>query len=302
MDTPTPLQAHLLKTVQNIAYDNQQRLERTRHAGNVSVPPEVLQHLRIGEHSLEQLEAVAFAVGVPKAWIDYVRAAGERGGQWQPGQVLLGSGQVDRAALTDALGIEVRGLRDMAGVAAAYIRHGELNVDAVSRFRRVMGMTWQRVGAVSHALSLSEEERHQVWQRGAQHWPTAVAGKFAEHSDRQLAARWNQVADTDFTALTMPVIVLQTAGITHDDIATHMPISPDRMVELAVDAIRTLDRRPREPAVTDPDCERYGARINAAIEAAGMTGDPPAALGPAELTTDGPHALAAAESDQGHDP
>ncbi|MFI6779208.1 hypothetical protein [Nocardia sp. NPDC050412] len=302
MDTPTPLQAQLLKAVQNLAYDNQQRLERTRHAGHVSVPPEVVQQLRIGERSREQLEDVALAVGVPKAWIDYVRAAGERDRQWQPGQVLLGSGQVDRAVLTEALGIEVRGLQDMAGVAAIYTRRGELNVDAVARFRRVMGMTWQRLGAVSHALTLSEEERHQIWQRGAQHWSTAVAAKFATHSDQQLAARWNQVALTDFTAITMPVIVLQTAGITHDDITAQMPISPDRMVSLAADALTTLDRPSAQLTVTDPDRDPDAAGINAAIEAAGLTGDPPAALEAADTTTDPTPASAVAEVDHGQEP
>ncbi|WP_327100315.1 hypothetical protein OIE68_16995 [Nocardia vinacea] len=302
MDTPTPLQAHLLKAVQNLAYDNQQRLAHARHAGHASPPPEVLQQLRIGEGSREQLEDVALAVGVPKPWVDYVRAAGERGGQWQPGQALLGSGQVDRTALTDALGIEVRGLQDMAGVAAAYTRRGELNRDAVARFRRVMGMTWQRLGAVSYALTLSEEERHQIWQRGAQHWSTAVAAKFATHSDQQLAARWNQVAGTDFTAITMPVIVLQTAGITHDDITTQMPISPDHMVSLAADALTTLDRRSAQLTVTDPDRDPDAAGINAAIEAAGLTGDPPAALEPADTTTDPTPASAVAEVDHGHEP
>lgn len=302
MDTPTPLQAHLLKAVQNLAYDNYQRLERTRHAGISSPPPELVQQLRISDRSREQLEQVALAVGVPKAWVDYARAAGERGGQWQPGQVLLGSGQVERHVLIEALGREVRGLQDMAGVAAAHSRCGVLNADAVAQFRRVMGMTWQRVGAVAHALTLSPDERHQVWQRGTQHWSTVVAEQFSAHSDRQLAARWNQVADTDFTALTMPVIVLQTAGVTPDGIAANMPISPDRMVELAAVALTALDRRSGELTVTDPDRVPDAAGINAAIEAAGLTGDLPVDLGPAEPTTDPPHASEVAEAVQGHDP
>lgn len=302
MDTPTPLQAHLLKAVQNLAYDNHQRLERTRHAGNSSPPPEVVQQLRISDRSREQLEQVGLAVGVPKAWIDYARAAGERGGQWQPGQVLLGSGMVERCALTEALGVQVRGLQDMAGVAAAHSRRGVLNADAVARFRRVMGMTWQRVGAVAHALTLSADEGHQVWQRGAQHWSTVVAEQFGAHSDRALAARWKQVADTDFTALTMPVIVLQTAGITPDDIAAHMPISPDCMVELAAAALTTLDRHSGELTVTDPDRAPEAAGINAAIEAAGLTGAPPVDLGSDEAMTDSPHASEVAEAVQGHDP
>ncbi|WP_157124429.1 hypothetical protein [Nocardia pseudovaccinii] len=301
MVTPTPLQAHLLKAVQNLAYDNHQRTERTRLAGKHRPSPEVLQHLRIGERSREQIEGVALAVGVPKAWIDYARAAGERGGQWQPGQVLLGSGHVERRALTEALARDVRGLQAMAGVAAAHTRRSELNGAAVAQFRRVMGMTWQRLGAVSHALSLSEEERHQVWQRGDQHWSTAVAEQFAASSDRQLAAQWNQVSGTDFTAITMPVIVLQSAGITHDDIAAHMPISPDRMVELAATALTTLDRRSTPLTVTDPDRGLEAAGINAAIEATGVTDDSPLALAPSD-TADSATTSAPTEVNRGHEP
>lgn len=226
MDTPTPLQAHLLKAVQNLAYDKHRNLEHAHHAGHADPTAEVLRQIRYTDRSREQLEGVALAVGVPKAWIDYTRASGERGTRWQPGQILLGSGQVERSALTAALGQDVRGLQDTAGVAAIYARRFEIDTDSVGKFRRVMGMTWQRLGAISHALTLTEEERHQVWRRGEHHWSTAVADQFREHSDHQLTARWNDVASADFTAAAMPVIVLQAAGITHEDIAGQMPISP----------------------------------------------------------------------------
>ncbi|MEV4237085.1 hypothetical protein AB0J47_18125 [Nocardia sp. NPDC049737] len=302
MDTPTGLQAHLLKAVQNLAYDNHQTLQRARHTGPTSPPPEVVAQLGISDRSREQLETVGLAVGVPKAWIDYARAAGERGSQWKPGQVMLGSGQVQRSELTTALGREVRDLQDMAGIAAAHTRHAELDSDAVARFRRVMGMTWQRLGAVAHALALSEEERHQVWQRGHQHWSTAVAEQVRDHNDQQLTARWNEVAGCDFTAVAMPVIVLQAAGITHDDIAAQMPVSPDHMVELVVDALTTADRGPVAPIVTDPDRAPEAAAINAAIEAAGLTGELPTALGPAEGATESAPATASADLDHGHEP
>ncbi|WP_433678326.1 hypothetical protein [Nocardia sp. CA-119907] len=302
MDTPTGLQAHLLKAVQNLAYDNLQTLERARHAGHASPPPEVLAHLGISDRSREQLENVGLAVGVPKAWIDYARAAGERGTRWKPGQVMLGSGQVQRSELTAALGREVRDLQDMAGFAAASTRRGELDSDGVARFRRVMGMTWQRLGAVAHALSLSEEERHQVWQRGPQHWSTAVAEQIRDYSDQQLAVRWNEVAGCDFTAVAMPVIVLQAAGIAHDDIAAQMPVSPDHMVELVVDALTTADHSGPSAPITDPARAPEAAGINAAIEAAGLTGELPTALGPAEGATQSEPATASADVDHSHEP
>lgn len=302
MATPTPLQAHLLKAVQNLAYDNHQALQRARHAGHTNPPPEVLAHLDISDRSREQLEEVGLAVGVPKAWIDYARAAGERGNPWQPGQVMLGSRQVERGALIAALGRDIHHLQDMAGVAASS-RHEEADSDQVARFRRVMGMTWQRLGAVAHALSLTVEERHQVWQRGHQHWSTAVAAQFPDHSAGQLAARWNEVAGSDFTAVAMPVIVLQAAGITHDDIAAQMPVSPDRMVELVVGALTAADERsPVLPLLTDPARASEAAGINAAIEAAGLTGDPPTAVEAAEGMTAPEPATACRDVDHGHEP
>ncbi|WP_067473522.1 hypothetical protein [Nocardia amamiensis] len=302
MDTPTPLQAYLLKAVQNLAYDNHQTFQRARYAGHTSPPPEVVAHVDISDRSREQLEEVGLAVGVPKAWIDYVRAAGERGTSWQPGQVMLGSGHVQRSALTAALGQQVRHLQDMAGVAAAHTRYTVLDSDEVARFRRVLGMTWQRLGAVAHALSLSEEERHQVWQRGHQHWSTAVAGQVRDHSDQQLAARWNEVASSDFTAVAMPVIVLHAAGITHDDIAAQMPASPDHMVELVVDALTAAGRGRAWPPITDPAHTPEAAGINAAVQAAGLDGDPPAALGIADSGTAPEPAAASADVDHGHEP
>ncbi|MGV9822951.1 hypothetical protein [Nocardia xishanensis] len=269
MVTPTPLQAHLLKAVQNLAYDNEQLRERARTAGQGSVSPELVRTLDIGERSGEQLAGVALAVGVPKAWIDYARAAGQRGALWEPGQVLLGSGHVPRQELIAALGREIHRLQDMAGLGAAYTGRHDPNSGPVATFRRVMGMTWQRLGAVSHALALSEEERHQVWQRGPQHWSTVVAAQVHDYSNHELLRRWNQVAGMDFPVVASPVLVLQWAGITQEDLAAQMPISPDRMVELAATA---LTERATPRTVTDAGRDYdIAAGIDAAIDAAGVS-------------------------------
>ncbi|WP_068056372.1 hypothetical protein [Nocardia xishanensis] len=275
MDAPTLLQAHLLKAVQNLAYDNHQLQARARATGQADTSPELLRTLEIGERSREQLEATAVAIGVPKAWIDYARAAGQRGALWQPGQVMLGSGHVPRHTLIAALSREMHGLQDMAGVHAAYTGRGDLGGGPVAEFRRVMGMTWQRLGAVSHALTLSEEERHQVWQRGRQHWSTVVAAQVRDYPDQELVRRWNQVAGMEFPVVAAPILVLQWAGITHEDSAAQMPISPDRMVELAATALTEHTQDAERLTVTDPGRDHDTATaINAAIDAAGLTALP----------------------------
>ncbi|MBF6100556.1 hypothetical protein IU510_21085 [Nocardia cyriacigeorgica] len=267
MATPTGLQAHLLRGIQNLALDNERHRARLAGAG-MSV--QAGEQLEIGQRSLTQLEQVALGVGVPKPWIDYVRAAGQRGMRWTPGQSLLGSGHVEREHLLSVLGREVRGLQDMAGVGAIYIGRGGLDADVVARFRRVMGMTWQRLGAISHALALSTEEQHQVWRRGDRHWSTTVAAQFASSDPKSLAQRWNRVVATDFSAATIPVVVLQAAGITAEDSAAAMPASPDRMVAQVTDALTTTEH----PRTTSRSLPRAAIEIQTAVDAANIGPDP----------------------------
>ncbi|WP_216917953.1 hypothetical protein [Nocardia noduli] len=267
MDTPSRLQAHLLRGIQNLALDHQQRRTQLSESGPSA---DASAQLQIGERSLTLLEQVAAGVGVPQAWIAYSRAAGERGDRWRPGQQLLGSGYVDRDRLLAGLGREVRELQHMAGVGAVFTRHGGLDSDVVARFRRVMGMTWQRLGAMSHALGLTREEQHQVWARGDRHWSTAVAEQVRAADSRSVAQSWNRIVATDFSALTVPVVVLQAAGITAEDLHAGMPISPDDMVAHVADALTAAEQRADTAlAVTDPSRSSEAAAISAAVEAAG---------------------------------
>lgn len=275
VNTPTRIQAHLLRAIQNISYDNHTRREAARRDGHTSPPPAVAEHVAIGERSREQIELTALAVGVPKTWIDYVRAAGDRGAAWDPGTVMLAQNTIERSTLISALARDVRSLQDMAAVAATYTRTADIDTDRAARHRRIMGMTWQRLGAIGHTLALTEDERHQLWQRGPRHWATEAAAEAAELTVAQLQARFDHTSGTDFTAVAIPTIVLQAAGITADDIAAQMPVSPDRMMELAATA---LDQQARtEPAlITDPTrATQPGYAITATLAAAGLTGDPP---------------------------
>ncbi|WP_067859911.1 hypothetical protein [Nocardia shimofusensis] len=287
MATATALQAHMLKGIQNLALDNERHRARLAEAGTSA---DAAEQLEIGQRSLTQLEQVALGIGVPKPWIDYARAAGQRGMRWEAGQSLLGSGHVEREHLISMLGREVRGLQDMAGIGAIYIGRGGLDADVVARFRRVMGMTWQRLGAISHALGLSNEEQHQVWRRGDRHWSTAVATQFANTDPKSLAQRWNRIVATDFSAATIPVVVLQAAGITAEDSAAAMPTSPDRMVAQAIDALAATEHAP----ATSRSLPRAAAEIQTAVDAAtSRGGSEPGRSGPPVPE----HSIAGPESD-----
>ncbi|MGN2636496.1 hypothetical protein ACTD5D_09945 [Nocardia takedensis] len=259
MDNPTALQAHLLKGIQNLASDNERH--RPRLAAENTERSETSgsgQQWALGQRCLDQLEHVALGVGVPPAWIDYARASGQRGQRWQPGRQMLGSGRVERPQLITALGREVRALQDMAGLGAVFT-HAGTDAEVTARFRRFMGMTWQRSGAVSHALGLTTEERHQVWSRGERHWSTEVATRLRRADPKSLAQDWNRIVAADFTAMTIPVVVLQAAGITAADAHAAMPTPPDHMVTEVTDALALLDE-PHGPDA-DPTAEAIATAV-----------------------------------------
>ncbi|MGW5456767.1 hypothetical protein, partial [Nocardia sp. NPDC003979] len=128
-----------------------------------------------------------------------------------------------------------------------------------SAFRRVMGVSWQQVGAVGHALDLNAVEQQHAWEPTAQLWTEQVAQTMSRLDRAELSARWQAVIDTDFATVSMPVMVLQAAGITPDDINRQLPVLPDRMVELAAAAL--------DADLANPDA--VGLGIDAAIEATG---------------------------------
>ncbi|WP_280222104.1 hypothetical protein [Nocardia neocaledoniensis] len=259
MFEPNPVQAKLLKAVQNLASDNQHLIDQSRTDGSQGLSPMALAHLDIGRRTRENLEAIATAVGVPKSVIDYTRACGERGHRWAPGQPLLSTEAIDRDTLLRGHRRAVAELQTMAGVGAAAARQGDLSRAGFSAFRRVMGVSWQQVGAVGHALGLTTVEQQHAWEPTARPWTEQVAHTLSKLDRAELSARWRAIVDTDFATVSMPVMVLQAAGITPDDTNRQLPVLPDRMVELAAAA---LDTRPTGRVVG-------GVDIDAAIEATG---------------------------------
>ncbi|WP_280203129.1 hypothetical protein, partial [Nocardia cyriacigeorgica] len=133
----------------------------------------------------------------------------------------------------------------------------------------------QRAAASEHHHPFRVYERHQLWQRGPRHWATEAASEAAEMTVPQLQARFDHISGADFTAVAIPTIVLQAAGITADDIGAQMPVSPDRMVELTATALDQQERTEPE-LITDPTrTTQPGHDITATLAAAGLTGDSP---------------------------
>ncbi|MGW6332182.1 hypothetical protein [Nocardia rhamnosiphila] len=269
MYTPTEFQAHLLRAVQNLAFDTAQKRSQDR------ITPMLAAQIEIGDSAVAQIGAAAVAIGIPKPWVDYARIAGGQGQRWRPRQQMLAGQHPARTELLTGHAARIRELQEMAATAAAYPRRVGADPDAVARIRQVLGISWQQIGAVGHALALTRDERVQCWQPGPQQWSAAVAARVKALDDTALAGRWQAMHTSDFTPLAMPVMVLQGAGITHDDIARQLPLSPDEMVDHAAVALFGVPAT-RSPNTTIASTARDGELIATAIDSAGITTPPTA--------------------------
>ncbi|MGW5922163.1 hypothetical protein ACWFPY_24500 [Nocardia fluminea] len=258
MFEPNPIQARLLMAVQNLAFENQHLIDRSRAAGDQVLAPPAQAHLYLGRRTQESFEAVATAVGVPQSVLAYTTAAGQRGHRWQPGQPLLSTEEIARDTLVAGHRVAVGHLQEMAGIGAAVAHQEPLSRTGFAAFRRAMGYSWQQVGAVGHALALTGPERRHAWEPTGTAWTTSVAQTVGGLQRSELLARWRAIVDTESYA-SMPVRVLRDAGISLDDISRQLPVLPDRMVELAAAA--------RQPP--DSVSEATGGDIGTAIEVTG---------------------------------
>ncbi|WP_107657520.1 hypothetical protein [Nocardia suismassiliense] len=258
MQTPTRLQTLLLKGIQNLAHDTWIKTSHSVAAGHATPPPEVVEHIAMNHRSLTELEDLASLVGCPHSWLNYARKAGERGEPWSPERPFQSPDKAPRLALIAALGEKIHSLQDTAGVLAAHtLRQHTLDSDEQANFGAVMGVRWQRLGAVAHELGLTDRERDQVWSRhGSRHWANVVAQECSRHSDEELSNRFNAVAHANFSMEATPLMVMLQSGTSLEHITTQMPHSAEKMVEL-VDV--ALDAIPREPEA---------ARLNEAVAAA----------------------------------
>ncbi|MFE9575305.1 hypothetical protein ACFYO1_02880 [Nocardia sp. NPDC006044] len=253
MQTPTPLQMLLLNGIQNLAYDNWTRVEKSVAAGYDTPPPEVIDQITMSRRTLTQLEDLGALVGCPHSWLNFARRAGERGQASDARRLFYSPDEVPRGALIAALSGHIHQLQDSAGILAAHMRRNPgLDRGERGNFQAVMGMVWQRLGAVSHELDVTDRERGQMWSRhGGRHWANVVAQELTGHNDEQVSARFRTVADADISIVAAPVIVCLRSGIALDDISKQMPDSPDRMVELVGVALDAMPRDPHGLAVHD---------------------------------------------------
>ncbi|WP_280443412.1 hypothetical protein [Nocardia brasiliensis] len=233
MHAPNAIQALMLQSVQNLACNAWRTVRDTYAAGYPAPPPDVAYELAINDRCRTVFEDTARLVGCPVRWIDFCRESGIRGDEWTSNRHFHDP-PLDRSALLAGLGREIHALQDLAGLEAAHaLRRGDLAADERAGFRSGMGMIWQRLGAVSHVLELSDRERLHLWSReGSPNWAKVVATQTQSRTDSDLATEFAAAARANLAPLAMPVSVLRRAGLLHLDMARHMPIHAEAMVEL----------------------------------------------------------------------
>ncbi|MFI6217018.1 hypothetical protein ACIBCD_33890 [Nocardia brasiliensis] len=241
MHAPNAVQALMLRSVQNLAANAWRLVRDTHAAGHPAPPPDVVYELTINDRSRAVFEDTARLVGCPARWIVFCRESGIRGEEWTPGRHFHDP-PVHRSALLAGLGREIHALQTLAGVEAARtLRRGELAADERAGFRAGMGMIWQRLGAVSQVLELTDQERTDLWSReGSRQWAKAVATHMHSRTDGELATEFDAGARADLAPLAMPVSALRRAGLLHLDMTRHMPLPPEEMVELTRQEILAL--------------------------------------------------------------
>ncbi|MFI6041945.1 hypothetical protein ACIA8C_09940 [Nocardia sp. NPDC051321] len=255
MQTPTRLQTLLLNGIQNLAHDNWTRIGKSVAAGHDAPRPEVAEQITMNDRALTQLEDLASMVGCPHSWRHYARTAGERGQPSNPSRPFYSPDEVPRPALIAALAQHIHDLQDSAGILAAHtLRQPGLDNDERTTFLAVTSVVWQRLGAVSHELAVTDRERDQMWSRhGSRHWANTVAHELSSHNDEQLRARFHTIAHANFSEVATPLVVMLESGITVHEIDAQMPHSAERMVELVAVALDGLPRGLDDEAVAVND-------------------------------------------------
>ncbi|WP_338760817.1 hypothetical protein V7968_32470 [Nocardia vulneris] len=278
----------MLQSVQNLACNAWRTVRDTHAAGYPAPPPDVVYELAINDRCRIVFEDTAQLVGCPVRWINFCRESGIRGDEWTSNRHFHDP-PLDRSALLTRLGREIHALQDLAGLEAAHaLRCGdELAADERAGFRSGIGMTWQRLGAVSHVLELSDKERLHLWSRGgSRNWAKAVATQTQSRTDRDLATEFAAAARANLAPLAMPVSVLRRAGLLHLDMTRHMPIHAEAMVELARAEILALGPSAVSAAPTSDTVTEAGVKSPREIDSGKAIDDAIDAATAAEDFTD----------------
>ncbi|WP_157186810.1 hypothetical protein [Nocardia jiangxiensis] len=212
MNKPSTLQKRVLRAITEHALEARKLLARIEsdngHGSEGGRNP--AYHRLVSK--IRELEAAAVAGGVPREWIDQTRYRGELGMTWRADLHWRDHAPIDRPQLLTNLGNEVRQVREIAAVAAAYGQRGALAEAGTSQlFARNLDTLARRVAAIAHLLNLTTSEAEHLWGR-ENDW-AAAAHRVSGASEASLKDRWRTFARLDTRTAACQVAALSDAGI-----------------------------------------------------------------------------------------
>ncbi|MFE9328218.1 hypothetical protein ACIHDR_43475 [Nocardia sp. NPDC052278] len=265
MRTPTPVQARVLKALQNQtkALNTMVANATRRQQQTGQNPPQSWFEDYHGRAILrEELINAAHAGGVPAAWIDHVRERGERAIAWRPELYLRTPDTLDWDPILAALTADVHRLCQWSALDLAYRQINPApEIDIRTDFDRNLRNLRERTTGIANLLGLTAEQGQQLWGTTPD-WAQAGSATLNGVPVEELLQRWHAAAHTDTGVYALQAIALAAAGITTESAAA-LPQHPQLVV--AIDARFVAPQQLfRSAAIT-------GESIDTAITAANLT-------------------------------
>lgn len=207
----------------------------------------------------EALTAAATAGGIPRVWIDQVRARGDRGTRWRPDLHLRTPEPLDWDAILTDLATDVNRLHEWSALDAAHHPTSAEATDAAAFADNMHALRARTVG-LSNLLALTGEDGRQLWGT-EQDWIDTSAAMLDNLPAEIVSHRWRAAAATDTSSYALQAEALAAAGIsveTTDALPTVHGLRSG--ISAAVSTPHTLF----QPAITGTD-------IDTAITAANLT-------------------------------
>ncbi|MBF6369930.1 hypothetical protein IU469_30085 [Nocardia puris] len=203
MAKPTPLQTKVLRTLgewHSLARELAEPASRSGWRGGRDRSVETTEDIDTLVSTLEALERLASAAGVPEAWVREVADSARAGLIWHPGVALPKPAvRADRATVLAGLRDDWSKLRWYTGVDAAAHRlglHAEDPTTAES-VEFVMAAMWRRSVAVARLAGVSGAEPKTLWgDTGA--WVRTATADSARLDPARISAEWRSAARSPY--------------------------------------------------------------------------------------------------------
>lgn len=226
MTQPTPDQARVLKAVQTRSVVIAELLTLAKAFDGLA-PRAWLVSYHHHAIAREDLAAAAVAAGIPRTWIDRVRACGDTGIGWDAMSALGDPGPIDWDRILTDLTTDVARIQDWVALDTAYGQLGYPARDCASAgLRTGIDAVLMRTTGVVNLLGLPSDLTVELWgdlSDWARYGAAILDGVAAE----QIVHRWHAATEFDTRAYAGQASVLVADAAIPIDIAAAIPVIED---------------------------------------------------------------------------